>query len=364
MKFFFHDGHQDVNAHGDPDLRFHGVVARAVESFDPQVLFDPAEEQLDLPALGVERGDGRGGKLEMVGEENEGAVVGRVVEFDAPQFGGIISARGGTRRAHGLVAAHAGGEVDGTRVEPGEFHAFFGASDKEGAGLGDAVEPREIQITAIHDIECARLENQQVEPVDLVNVSGRDIDFGGDRSAQIEQGVDLDRRLGRAKARPGKHAQAKIDRRGVEGINGLVQLDAKGIVRVKTAGFGDEMPGQVGVHLPGPMLVGVGQRAARHRAANPQSIKLAAARAQTNFDVPQTLPVSQLGEGQAEKLIPTGEALHLVVAAMTRHDPAKRVVGNPLGELGKNHFGRRHSRWLYPRLPDRVHPAFAAGSSS
>jgi len=287
MKFFFHDGDQNVNAHGDPDLRLHGVVAGAVESFDPQVLFDPAEEQLDLPALGVERGDGGGGKLEMVGQKNKRAVVGRVVKFDPAQFGGIIAARGSTRRAHRLVAAHAGGEVDGTGIKPGEFQSLFGPSDKERSGLSDAVETGKIEVASIHDVESTRLENEIVEPVHLVNVSGRDVNHAGNRSAQIEQGVDLDRRLGRAKARPRKHAQAEIDRGGVEGVNGLVQLHAEGIARVKTPGFADEMPGQIGVHLPGPMFVGVGQRAARHRAANPQVIKLRGARAQADFDVAQ-----------------------------------------------------------------------------
>ena len=73
MKFLFHDGHQDIDAERDPDLRFHGVVAGAVKRFDPQVLFDPAEKQFDLPTFGVERGDGRGGKLEVVGQEDKGA---------------------------------------------------------------------------------------------------------------------------------------------------------------------------------------------------------------------------------------------------------------------------------------------------
>jgi hypothetical protein len=37
-----------------------------------------------------------------------------------------------------------------------------------------------------------------VEPVDLVNISRRNMDRGGDGSPQIELGVDFDRRLGGA----------------------------------------------------------------------------------------------------------------------------------------------------------------------
>ena len=50
-QFLFYDGHEDVDADGDPDLRLHGVVAGAVESFDSQMLLDPLEEQLSVPII-------------------------------------------------------------------------------------------------------------------------------------------------------------------------------------------------------------------------------------------------------------------------------------------------------------------------
>lgn len=51
-------------------MGLHGTVARPVECFDPQVSFDRAEEQFDLPAFGVERSDGCVGQLEIADEEN------------------------------------------------------------------------------------------------------------------------------------------------------------------------------------------------------------------------------------------------------------------------------------------------------
>ncbi len=46
-----HDGHQYVDTDRHPHLRLHRVLARAVETFDAQVLFDPLEEQFRLPAM-------------------------------------------------------------------------------------------------------------------------------------------------------------------------------------------------------------------------------------------------------------------------------------------------------------------------
>ncbi len=68
METLSDDGHEDVDGDGDPDLGFDGILGGTVEALDPQVLLDPFEEQLDLPAALVEPGDGQGGQGEVVGE--------------------------------------------------------------------------------------------------------------------------------------------------------------------------------------------------------------------------------------------------------------------------------------------------------
>ena len=50
-EFLFHDRDKYVHTDRDPDLGLHRVVARTVEVFDPQMLFDPFEEQLSLPII-------------------------------------------------------------------------------------------------------------------------------------------------------------------------------------------------------------------------------------------------------------------------------------------------------------------------
>ncbi len=67
IEAFFEDGHKQVDRHGDPDLSFDGVLGSAIEALDAQVLLDPLEEQLDLPAAFVEPGDGDRRQAEIVG---------------------------------------------------------------------------------------------------------------------------------------------------------------------------------------------------------------------------------------------------------------------------------------------------------
>jgi hypothetical protein len=47
---FFDKGHQHVNSDCYPDLGFDGIVGGSIKRFDTKMLFDPFEEDLDLPA--------------------------------------------------------------------------------------------------------------------------------------------------------------------------------------------------------------------------------------------------------------------------------------------------------------------------
>ena len=89
-------------------------------------------------------------------------------------------------------------------------------------------------------------------------------------------------------------------------------------------------------------FVGVRQGVARDAAAKTHVIQLRLLRAQTGFDVAQTFAPGELRESQAEKLIPAGETLDLVIASIALDTPAK------LRQREKIHHLRKDS-------PTRVH---------
>ena len=62
MKLLFDNGNQNMRGYGAPDLRLHGVFAVAEKTLDAQVLLDPFEEQLDLPATLVQGRNGQSGQ--------------------------------------------------------------------------------------------------------------------------------------------------------------------------------------------------------------------------------------------------------------------------------------------------------------
>ena len=67
MQALFQQRHEEENGAGAPDLKAHRVGAGAVEGFDPQMLREPLEEQLDLPAILIELSEDRATLVHWVG---------------------------------------------------------------------------------------------------------------------------------------------------------------------------------------------------------------------------------------------------------------------------------------------------------
>mgnify|MGYP001571770568 FL=1 len=117
------------------------------------MLFDPFEEKLNLPSALVQPSNGQSGKDEVVGQERQTDIVLIVVEHDAPKFL----------------------EVALRCVEPGEGDGLIapqpgGSDDEERAMLVQLIEPLEIDIRTVHDIERPGFKNELLQDVDLMDI--------------------------------------------------------------------------------------------------------------------------------------------------------------------------------------------------
>src|SRR3989338_1227923 len=89
-EFLADDGHQHVDADGDPDLGFHRVGRCSVKSKDSQVLLDPLEEKLRLPPAFVELCDGERWQSEVIGEKKQMALLLGIEEVNPTQTFRVI----------------------------------------------------------------------------------------------------------------------------------------------------------------------------------------------------------------------------------------------------------------------------------
>src|ERR1035437_1324008 len=326
-QFLLDDGHQHVDADGDPNLRLDGVDRRSVERLDPKVLLDPLEEQFHLPSTFVELSDGQRGQGEVVCQEDESLVDVLGVIADPSQ--GVRVERGslGASQHDGAVAAQPGGLV---HISPGPPHiiqAALAPDYEEGKRFGEGVKPGEVGVAAIHYVERAGLDRQQVQDPDIADAAAGNMHKTRDIAAQVQQRVQLDGALVPAELGPGKQRKAKVHGGRVEGIDGLFQIDGERLVGVERPCACDEACSQIRVEAPVALLVGLGQRVASGHAAEPGVIELGPDGPQAGLDVPQALPVCQLRECHRQKLVQARESSKPELAAVTSHAAPELVGG-------------------------------------
>ena len=340
---FFEYRDQHVSADRDPDLRLDCVLAGAKKGLDSQVLFYPFEEQLDLPSLSVERGNHLGLERKVVGQEGQAFVVFVFRDNATNDFwiflGGVVNGEHSRLIAHNLSVL----PIDGVGISPLKLCIGLCPSDKERLRLVNSIKPSVIEVASIQQIECAWLDDQIVQDVDLVSLAVRNPYKAWDGATQIQQRMQFDRTLGPSKRRPWIHRQAQVDCGRIESVNRCIQIDAERFVDVKWSRNRDQMLGVIGINLPRSRRVRIGQRIARQRrTAKSHVIQTLGLCPKIDLDIAKRLSISQLSKGHREKLIQTSEVLDLVIAPM-RCDAAPKCRQRQMHhDLRENEFALVH----------------------
>jgi len=203
------------------------------------------------------------------------------------------------------------------RVQSPEVEVVFGSYHKETRSLMDSIQTSEVEIAAIHDIYGTGFDYKMIEDIDIVNASVSNDNHGGNTALQIQESMHLDCSPPLAEYCPREQGKTQIDCGGIQGIDCLIQFHAKAFVDVQSSGLPDEHLGEVGVDSPVSDLVGIGQGIAGDVPADAHMVELVSRSSETCLNIPQALPIGELCEGHAEKLVPAGEALDLVIAVVS-----------------------------------------------
>ena len=194
MQTLLDDGNQHVGADRDPDLRLHSVLAGTQKCLDTQMLFDPFEKQLHLPALPVQVGDQFRFQTKVVGQKHD-LLAGFVLDHHAAQSGWVVLAGIEHSKYANLIAQNVGGAaIHRIGVAPPELGIALGAGDKEALRFVDRIQPGEVQITPIQQIESPGLDGELVQHIDLDVAQGLAIGQLRKRHGQelVETGEVLD----------------------------------------------------------------------------------------------------------------------------------------------------------------------------
>ena len=111
VQFLFEDRDHHMDAHSNPDLRLDSVGRRAGKALDPEILFDPLEEQFHLPAAFVEQGNGQRRQRKVARRVSEKALGLGIEIADAaqPVWISLLAVEG--LQENDLIGAHASGGI-------------------------------------------------------------------------------------------------------------------------------------------------------------------------------------------------------------------------------------------------------------
>ena len=169
------------------------------------------------------------------------------------------------------------------------------------------------------------------------------MDEDRDGPTQVQQRVQLDSRLGGAKRCPVEQRQAQIDGRGIQGVDGIIQIEVHTLVGVQPSGLRNHAHRQVVIDAPVAQVQCVRQRRARRYVAQSHMKQLGAIGRQADFDVAQGLAPRQLRKGHDPKQIGTTEGAHTRIAAVTLDHTPECLPWHEFHDLGKQRLANVHA---------------------
>jgi hypothetical protein len=280
-EFFVRHQSDQIDTNGNPDLRLHCVERVAKEVLDHQVLLEPFEEQLDLPALLVNGCNGQCGQVQPIAQEHQIELRLFVEEFDSSQESGIGILGLVGQQLDCLIGAYARAGVEGVAVHDRALQIVLGPDNEAALALNQGVQAGKVYIATVQHHDGAWGQLQTVERLDIVNFACGDGDHHGNGPTQIDHGVCLDCRLGRTKVGPWKQLQTQVDGGRVHRIQGLFQAQSNIVIFVPCNGQIDQALRQGLEEFAAAPFVGIGQGRARDAVAQSDVVELGALRVQT-----------------------------------------------------------------------------------
>ena len=341
-QLLFQYGHEYVHRDGNPYLRLHRIRGQAIERFDSEMLFYPFEKQFYLPAELVQLGYNQSWKCEIVCKKGKTFFLFLVVKNYTSQFFRIVFSGFLSGEHDSLIASESSGFVHRSRIQTSHRGVAFGSGEEKSQRKIDSVKSSEVQISPVDKVKCARLQNEFVQDVYIVNRAVRNAYENWDRAPDVEECMHLHSSLGFSEASPREKAQTKVYGCRVERINSIVEIQAEVLVHIKFSCFHDEQMGELRIYSPVSALVGICKRAFPHRTSYSHVVEFSTHCIEADIDVPQALPVRQLSKRHAIKLVEATEASYSSVAIVFLDAFLKLILGEKFHDLRKNRFAVVH----------------------
>lgn len=194
----------------------------------------------------------------------------------------------------------------------------------------------DLRLAAVHQVVCACLEKQVIEPSHIVFSCSSDMNTCGNGASKIDLGVHLDAGLGLTEVSPREKRQRQIDRGGIQGIDRVVEFDAKILVDVEWPCLANETLGQVLPNPPVARFVGFGKCRSCDLLGEAKVIKSFGTSVETGGNVAQSISRCELRKHHADELLTALEMTDTLFCAILGDKPGKSRALDEFDDLGED----------------------------
>ena len=133
------------------------------------------------------------------------------------------------------------------------------ADHEECKVLCEEIEAIEVDVATVHDVESTWFENQDIQDVDVVNLSFRNPYKRWDVAAQIEKRMKFDGSFALPEPCPRKEGKTQVDCCGIENVGNSIQLHTEVVPGVQPPGDTNQHMSKIRVDAPISLFVSIGQ---------------------------------------------------------------------------------------------------------
>ena len=344
MQVVLNDGDEAIRDNGNMDLYSYGILGVAPEPFDTQMLLDPFEEQLHLPAVAVKQPDILGLEIEVVGVVNKRPTEVSDVENDAPELCRVVVSVPFACESDGLVQQHTICPVKESLPEQHFVGRLpFLSRDEERAGLLDSEKPCKVEITLVEHIAGKRFVCDTVHELGVVDIGVRDAVENRNLRNDVNLCVNFDAGLCAAKVCPMEKRHAEVNGGGINGEKTSVQL--KFFKNTLFLCDRDHVKSKLLKNTMVAKHVRIGKRAPADRRFAETEIKASFSMCSDYIgEFPETSTAYQLSEHEYQQVVPVGERPFLSLVEMSHDYSSELPLRQKTHDLCENVLPYMHPR--------------------
>lgn len=246
-----------IGANGYPDLRVDSVLGCPEEGIDVQMLLDPFEEKLNLPAFAVQfRNSQRVFNRKVVGQEVIDFPRLKVLIRNESECIGILPCGVISGKADGLVGENTGAFVNRSVLNDLVGHVVPGAGDEVSPLLMKVlVKLLKSYISLVQQVESTGFDRNLVHHFGIIDLAWTEQNKGGNRASQVHECVHLEGTFDVMELRSGAQLQIRFDGATIERIYHLFKTNPQLFILVKRRNFLNKSHRKVLIDTPILLLV-------------------------------------------------------------------------------------------------------------